>query len=260
MNWGEGRCRCGTYNCAMSRSEQCPPAAPDYTGGSRRCRSPLLHTLPRRRRFSPRRRARTCRPAFCLRAAACSGHSLSAVSIGLASSEPAGRDVKLPLQRSDHATKRLRRAKQQRLVVAGPVARGVCGECFPRHSISSRGPGALPPEIEQAAGHSLSSSYRPSASAENCRWNYLKLLKKSVKRIRPASNAHNAIRVKRASSAAYPRGSLWLVLVRSYCRQCGPDLVRVPLVGSRARLEIGLRLNGVGANAHAAYDIPTWRR
>jgi len=186
MNRWEGRRRCGSCNCAMSRSEQVPPAAPDYTGDSRRGQSALLHALPRRRRFSPRRRARTCRPALCLHAAACSGHSLSAAPIGLASLEPAGRDVKLPLQRSDHATKRLRRAKQQRLVVAGPVARGMCGECFPRHSISSRGPGALPPEIEQAAGHSLSSSYRTSASAERCRWNYLKLQKKSAKRIRRA--------------------------------------------------------------------------
>jgi hypothetical protein len=186
MNRWEGGRRCGACNCAMSRSEQVPPAAPDYTGDSRRGQSALLHALSRRRRFSPRRRARTCRPALCLHAAACSGHSLSAAPIGLASLEPAGRDVKLPLQRSDHATKRLRRAKQQRLVVAGPVARGMCGECFPRHSISSRGPGALPPEIEQAAGHSLSSSYRTSASAERCRWNYLKLQKKSAKRIRRA--------------------------------------------------------------------------
>ena len=153
MNRGEGRCRCGTCNCAMSRSEQCPPAASDYTDDSRRGRSALLRALSRRRRFPSRRRARTCRPALCLRAAACSGHSLSAASIGLALREPPGRDVNLPLQRSDHATKRLRRAKQQRIVVAGPVARGVCGDCFPRHSISSRGPGALTPEIEQAAGH-----------------------------------------------------------------------------------------------------------
>ena len=174
MNRGESRCRCGTCNCAMSRSEQCPPAAPDYTGDSRRDRSALLRTLPRRRQFPSRHRARTCRPALCLRATACSGHSLSAVSIGLVPGEPAGRDVKLPLQRSDHATKRLRRAKQQRLVAAGPVARGVCGDCFPRHSISSRGPGALPPEIEQAAGHLFSPSYRASGSADTYRWNYLK--------------------------------------------------------------------------------------
>ena len=184
MNRWEGRCRCGTCNCAMSRSEHDPPAAPDYTGDGRRLRSALLRRFPHRRRFPSRLRARTCRPALCLRVAACSGRSLSAASIRLASGHSAGGEIKLPLQRSDHAAKRLRGAKQQRLV-AGPVARGVCGECFPRHSISSRGPGALPPEIEQAAGHSRSLSFRASASAESRRRNSLKVLKKSVKRIRP---------------------------------------------------------------------------
>jgi hypothetical protein len=67
--------------------EHDPPAAPDYTGDSRRIRSALLRALARRR-FPARHCARTCRPAFCLRAAACSGHSLSAASIRLAPLEP----------------------------------------------------------------------------------------------------------------------------------------------------------------------------
>jgi len=57
-------------------------------------------------------------------------------SIRLRVLETSGRDVKLPLQRANHAAERLRGAKQQRLVFAGPVASRVCGDRFPRHSNS----------------------------------------------------------------------------------------------------------------------------
>src|SRR5439155_2552655 len=94
----------------------------------------------------------SCRASALLRAFGCDrflpratarllGSALPTSSIRFRGRKTAGRDIKLPLQRADHATERLRGAKQQRLVIAGPVF---------RHSNSFSGQVPLIPRLSKA--------------------------------------------------------------------------------------------------------------